>query len=63
MKCLLESIFVEDKLSDFVNHYKDIHPDTIKDVLDNGVPNNNQGKYIDWSIKENNKSHNPFLLL
>jgi hypothetical protein len=23
------------------------------------VPSNNQGKYIDWAIKENTKSHNP----
>ena len=59
MKMLLESILVEDKLSDLQSRYKDIHPDTIKDIWDNGVPSNNQGKYIDWSIKENNKSHNP----
>ena len=63
MKCLLESILVEDKLSDLQSRYKDIHPDIIKDIWNNGVPSNNQGRYIDWlidwSVKENNKSHNP----
>ncbi len=59
MKVLLESILLEDKLSDFQNRYSHIHPDTIKDIWNNGVPSNNQGKYIDWSIKENIKAHNP----
>ncbi len=59
MKVLLESILVEDKLSDLQSRYSHIHPDTIKDIWNNGVPSNNQGKYIDWSIKENIKSHNP----
>ncbi len=59
MKVLLESILLEDKLSDLQSRYSHIHPDTIKDIWNNGVPSNNQGKYIDWSIKENIKSHNP----
>ena len=59
MKVLLESILVEDKLSDLQSRYSHIHPDTIKDIWNNGVPSNNQGKYIDWSIKENIKNHNP----
>ena len=59
MKMLLESILLEDKLSDLQSRYSHIHPDTIKDIWHNGVPSNNQGKYIDWSIKENIKSHNP----
>ena len=59
MKVLLESILLEDKLSDLQSRYSHIHPDTIKDIWNNGVPSNNQGKYIDWAIKENSKSHNP----
>ena len=59
MKMLLESILLEDKLSDLQSRYSHIHPYTIKDIWNNGVPSNNQGKYIDWSIKENIKSHNP----
>jgi hypothetical protein len=59
MKVLLESILLEDKLSDLQNRYSHIHPDTIKDIWNNGVPSNNQGKYIDWAIKENSKSHKP----
>ncbi len=59
MKMLLESILLEDKLSDLQSRYSHIHPDTIKDIWNNGVPSNNQGKYIDWSIKENIKNHNP----
>ena len=59
MKMLLESILLEDKLSDLQSRYSHIHPDTIKDIWNNGVPSNNQGKYIDWSIKENIKEHNP----
>ena len=59
MKTLLESILLEDKLSDLQNRYSHIHPDTVKDIWNNGVPSNNQGKYIDWAIKENSKSHNP----
>ncbi len=59
MKVLLESILLEDKLSDLQSRYSHIHPDTIKDIWNNGVPSNNQGKYIDWAIKENTKSHNP----
>ncbi len=59
MKILLESILLEDKLSDLQSRYSHIHPDTIKDIWNNGVPSNNQGKYIDWAIKENIKSHNP----
>ncbi len=59
MKVLLESILLEDKLSDLQSRYSHIHPDTIKDIWNNGVPSNNQGKYIDWSIKENTKNHNP----
>jgi hypothetical protein len=59
MKILLESILLEDKLSDLQSRYSQIHPDTIKDIWNNGVPSNNQGKYIDWAIKENIKSHNP----
>ncbi len=59
MKMLLESILLEDKLSDLQSRYPHIHPDIIKDIWNNGVPSNNQGKYIDWSIKENIKEHNP----
>lgn len=59
IKCILESILLEDKLKDLQQQNYHIHPDTIKDIWENGVPKNNQGRYINWSLKENTKSFDP----